>query len=253
MRYPDLSRQRAAWPNAGAGIASGNRCARYPNKEASASEIARLHVLNPSADPASHRRRHSARRQRAAGHADRAARRAGRLFARHHRLHGHRLFRRLPARLRLHHADHESGRPCALVCRSCRDRIGRHVAAGADHRSGDVVGDPLCHRLLLCRPLHHHGKLAELRRVEPRPRAGAGALPHHRHRLGHRGAVPDPGFRRRRLHHLRHHVDHDHAVAGAGFARRPLQSDSARRRQARPCPRVAHLAARPASAALRSA
>ena len=36
-------------------------------------------------------------------------------------------------------------------------------------------------------------------------------LPHHRHRLGHRRAVHDPGLRRRRLHHLRDHVDHDHA------------------------------------------
>ena len=104
-------------------------------------------------------------------------------------------------------------------------------------------GDPLRHRLLLRRPLHDHGKLAELRRAEPRPRARAGALPHHRHRLGHRRAVPDPGLRRRRLHDLRHHVDHDHAVAGAGFARRPLQSDAARGRQARSRPRLAHLAA----------
>ena len=77
-----------------------------------------------------------------------------------------------------------------------------------------------------------------------RPGACAGALPHRRHRLGHRRAVPDPGLRRGRLHHLRHHVDDDHLVAGAGVARRPLQPGAAGRGQARPRPGVAHLAAR---------
>ena len=140
--------------------------------------------------------------------------------------------------------DHEVGRPCPGLFGACGHRVGRHAAAGAGHRSGDVVGDALHHRLLFRRPVHRDGKLAEFRRLEPRPRPGAGALPHYRHRLGDRRAVPHPGFRRRRLRHLRHHVDHDHAVAGAGFARRPLQSAAARRRQARSAARLAHLAAR---------
>ena len=142
---------------------SKNYCGSRPRNR-----IRFLHVLHPPADPAPHRRRHPARRQRAAGHADRAARRAGRVFRLRHRPDGHVLFRRLPARLPRRHPHPQGGRPCQDLFGAGGDRLGRHAAAGAGHRSGDVVRGALCRRLLLCRPVHRHGSLAELRRRQTR-------------------------------------------------------------------------------------
>ncbi len=161
----------------------------------------RLNVLHSSADSASDHRRHPARRQRPAGHADRAC--AARRKA----------FRRRPS---ASWAPSISSASCsaALPSRRIMSAVG-HVrsfsALAAIASAGTlllvlvidpvaVVGDPLRHRLLLRRPVHDHGKLAEFRCLQSRPCARAGALPHHRHRFGHRRAVHDPDLRCRRLH-----------------------------------------------------